>query len=153
MKGTIEHSCPTCGCTCTSRNDVEVADCDAGLPPINQRLIQEAWERVRPYVKLPRKVETTRLGTCLRARRLGYRWSGAHGAYIRISESKVCGWRVDVCPDKSIPADDRVKEHVCWWEGGDDILGEIEPLKGIRCPDASVVFFVDDEGQFIQDKE
>ncbi len=90
-------------------------------------------------------------GSSLRGYRLGFRHSPKHGAMIRMS---TLGERtfVELAPVDAVPTKSPVKsnQYRCWWEGGFDILDELEWLRPVREVRRFIAVEVDGDGNIVK---
>lgn len=85
------------------------------------RWLADRYLRTMPWQRPGlRTVPPCTFGTALRAARLGYGWSVALQAWVRIVDDGPSGFVVTLAPPNSVPVHNpRVDgKHRCWWDGG-----------------------------------
>lgn len=103
----------------------------------------------RPPKHQQERRERPSFGDYLRAARLGWHWSEAHGCFVRTSDLSPETFLVEVAPAGLIPAECSDGLYRCWWEGpkGDAILQHCAVLQGVHRPEHYHRWVVDMDGR------
>lgn len=97
----------------------------------------------------------TAFGNYIRAARLGFHWSEAIRAWVRVGVlNRNDRWLVEVAPQDHVPNKAQTRTYVCWWdrnasEEAETIIRLSPVLSAIREPDSYRSYILGDDGKEI----